>query len=66
MSALADGLVAGSMWFLADGEHGGDQVIQRPGQVVLGDQDTLLTDAKMVDRAPRNRPVGRRGSQGAR
>jgi hypothetical protein len=64
-SALAGGLVAGSVWCLADGEHGGDQVIQRPGQVVLGDQDTLLTDAKMVDLAPRNRPVGRRGSQGA-
>jgi hypothetical protein len=43
----------------------GDQVIQRPGQVVLGGQDTLFTDAKMEDRAPRNRPVGRRGSQGA-
>jgi hypothetical protein len=40
------------MWRLADGEHGGDQVIQRPEQVVLGDQDTLLTDAKMVDRTP--------------
>src|SRR5262249_7266983 len=51
-SALANGLVADSKWCLADGEHGGDQVIQRPGQVVLGDQDTLLTDAKMVDRTP--------------
>jgi hypothetical protein len=36
-SALADRLVIGSMRRLADGEHGGDQVIQRSGQVVLGD-----------------------------
>ena len=55
----------GSMWRLADGKHGGDQVIQRPGQVVPGDQDHLVIDAKMIDRPSRNRAVGRRGSQGA-
>ena len=53
------------MWRLAEGEYGGDQIVQRPGQVVLGDQDSLLIDAKMVDRAPRNRAVERQGSQGA-
>jgi hypothetical protein len=51
---------------LADGEHGGDQVVQRPGQVVLGDQDNLVFDAKMVDRTPRNRAVGRGGAARAR
>jgi hypothetical protein len=35
-------LVSGSTWWLADGEHGGNQVVQRPGQVVLGDQAVLL------------------------
>jgi hypothetical protein len=40
------------MWRLADGEHGGDQVGQRPGQVMLGDQDNLVIDAKMVVRTP--------------
>jgi hypothetical protein len=63
-SALADRAVIGSMWHLADGEHGGDQVIQRPGQVVLSDQDNLVIDSKMVDRPTRNRVVGRRDSQG--
>jgi hypothetical protein len=47
-------------------QHGGDQVVQRPGQVVSADQDDPLTGAKMVNRTPRNRAVGRRGSQGAR
>ena len=56
--------VIGSMRRLADGEHGGDQVIQRPGQVMLSDQDNLVIDAKVVDRPSRNRVVGRRGSQG--
>jgi hypothetical protein len=51
------------MWRLADGEHGGDQVIQRPGQVVLSDQDNLVIDAKMVDRPSRNRVVGRRAAR---
>jgi hypothetical protein len=49
----------------ADGEHDGDQVVQRPGQVALGGQGNLLIDAKMIDRRPRNRAVERRGSQGA-
>ena len=62
---LVGGLVADSMWRLAEGEYGGDQIVQRPGQVVLGDQDSLLIDAKMVDRASRNRAVERQGSQGA-
>jgi hypothetical protein len=53
------------MWRLADGEDGGDQVIQRPGQVVLSGQDNLVIDAKMVDRPSRNRVVGRWGCQGA-
>jgi hypothetical protein len=53
------------MWRLANGEHGGDQVIQRPGQVVLSDEDNPVIDAKMVDRPSRNRVVGRWGSQGA-
>jgi hypothetical protein len=52
------------MWRLADGEDGGDQVIQRPGQVVLSGQDNLVIDAKMVDRPSRNRVVGRWGCQG--
>jgi len=47
------------------GRAGGHQVVQRPGQVMLGDQHNLLIDAKMVDRIPRNRPVERRASQGA-
>ena len=64
-STLADALFTGSIWRFADGEYGGDQVVQRPGQVVLGDQHNLLIDAKMVDRTPRDRLVGRRGSQGA-
>ena len=51
-SALADALFTGSLWRLADGEYDGNQVIQRPGQVGLGDQDDLLIDAKMVDRTP--------------
>ena len=62
--AFAIGVVAGSIWRLADGEHGGDQVIQRPGQVVLSDQDNPVIDAKMVNRPSRNRVVGRRDSQG--
>ena len=45
-------LVTGSTWWLADGEHGGNQVVPRPGQVVLGDQDNPVIDAKMVDRPP--------------
>jgi hypothetical protein len=65
-SALAGWLVTGSRWRLADGKHGGDQVIQRPGQVVSGAQDNPLTGAKMVNRTPRDRAVGRTGSQGAR
>ena len=65
-STLADALFTGSIWRFADGEHGSDQVGQRPRQVVLGDQDNLLIHAEMVDRIPRNRAVGRRGSQGAR
>jgi hypothetical protein len=52
------------MWRLADGQHGNDQVVQRPGQVVLGDQDNLVIGAKMVDRPSRNRALGLRGSQG--
>ena len=40
------------MWRLADSQHGSDQVVQRPGQVLLGDQDNLVIDAKMVDRPP--------------
>jgi hypothetical protein len=59
-------LVTGSRWCLAEGKYRGDQVIQRPGQVVSGDQDNPLTGAKMVNRTPRNRAVRRRGSQGAR
>ena len=38
------------MWRLADSQHGSDQVGQRTGQVLLGDQDNLVIDAKMVDR----------------
>jgi hypothetical protein len=52
------------MWRLADGEYGGDQIVQRPGQVVLGDRDSLLIDAKMVDRVRRNRAVERQSSPG--
>jgi hypothetical protein len=46
------------MWRLADGEHGGDQVIKRPGQVVLSDQGNPVIDAKMVNRPSRNRVYG--------
>ena len=59
------GPVTRSMRRPADGEHGGDQLVQRPGQVALGGQDNLLIDAKMADRRPRSRAVERRGSQGA-
>ena len=65
-STLADALFTGSIWRFADGEYGGDQVVQRPGQVVLGDQDNLVIDAKMVDRPSRNRAIERQGSQGTR
>ena len=58
---LAGWLATGSMWRLADGQHGSDQVVQRPGQVLLGDQDNLVIDAKMADRPSRNRAVGRQG-----
>lgn len=51
---------------LADGQHGGNQVVQRLGQVVLGDQDNLVINAKMVDRPSGNRTVGRHGGQGTR
>ena len=54
----------GSMWRLADSQHGGDQIVQRPGQVLLGDQDNLVIDAKMADRPFRNRTVRRQGGQG--
>jgi hypothetical protein len=36
-SARAGWLVTGSRWRLAEGKHGGDQLVQRPGQVVSGD-----------------------------
>src|SRR5271170_2969351 len=53
-----------SMWRLADSQHGSDQVVQRPGQVLLGNQDNLVIDAKMADRPSRNREVGRQSGQG--
>ena len=49
----------------ADSQHGGDQVVQRPGQVLPGDQDNLVIDAKMVNRPSRNRAVGRQGGRAA-
>ena len=55
----------GSIRRLADGQHGSDQVVKWPGQVLLGDQDNLVIDVKMVDRTSRNRAVGRHGGQGA-
>jgi hypothetical protein len=55
----------GSMQRLAEGERGGDPVVQRPRQVVFGDRHNVLIDTMMVDRIPRNRPVERRASQGA-
>jgi hypothetical protein len=54
------------MWRLADGQHGGNQVVQRPGQVVPGDQGNLVINAKMADRPSGNRTVGRHGGQGTR
>jgi hypothetical protein len=36
-SALAGWAATGSMWRLADGQHGSNQVVQRPEQVLLGD-----------------------------
>ena len=51
-SAPAGWLVTGSRWRLAEGKHGGDQLVQRPGQVVSGDQDNPLTGAKMVNQTP--------------
>ena len=50
---------------LAPGEHRGDQVQQRPVEVVVGDQDIPVIQAQMVDRGAGDRPVGRWGSQGA-
>jgi hypothetical protein len=35
------------MWRLADSQHGSDQVVQWPGQVLLGYQDNLVIDTKM-------------------
>ena len=61
---LAGWPARGSMWRLAEGQHGSDQVVQRPGQVVPGDQGNLVTDAKMADRPTWNRAVGRQGGQG--
>lgn len=52
------------MWRLADGQHGRDQIVQRPVQVVLGDQGNLVIDAKMVDGPSRNRAVGRQSGPG--
>ena len=52
------------MWRLADSQHGSDQVVQRPGQVLPGDQDNLVIDAKMADRPSPNRAVGRQDGQG--
>ena len=37
------------MWRLADSQHGSDQVVQWPGQVLPGDQDNLVIDAEMVE-----------------
>jgi hypothetical protein len=51
-SALAGWAATGSMWRLADSQHGSDQIVQRPGQVLLGDQDNLVIDAKMAERPP--------------
>src|SRR5258705_1138504 len=42
--------------------HGGDQLVQRPRQVLFGDPDTPPTRAKIVNRTPGNRAVGPRGS----
>jgi hypothetical protein len=44
-------------------KQGGDQLVQRPGQVVSGDQDNLLTGAEMVNRAAGYRVVGRRAAR---
>src|SRR5271154_157837 len=63
-SALAGWAASGSMWRLADSQHGSDQVGQRPGQVLLGDQDNPVIGAKMADRPSRNRAVGRPRGQG--
>jgi hypothetical protein len=65
-STLAGWPATGSMCRLADGQHGSDQIVQRPGQVVLGDQGNLVINAKMADRPSRNRTVGRHGGQGTR
>jgi hypothetical protein len=65
-SALAGWAATGSMWRLADSQHGSDQIVQRPGQVLPGDQDNLVIDAKMADRPSRNRAVGRQGGRAAR
>ena len=54
------------MWRLADSQHGSDQVVQRPGQVLPGDQDNLVIDVKMADRPSRNRAAGRQGGRAAR
>ena len=62
-SALDGWAATGSVRRLADSQHDSDQVVQRPGQVLLGDQDNLVIDAKMADRPSRNRAVRRRGGQ---
>ena len=43
------------MWRLPDRQHGSDQVVQRPRQVVLGDHGNLVIDAKVIDRLSRDR-----------
>jgi hypothetical protein len=39
------------LWRFAPGEHHAYQVEQRPGEVMLGDQNLPITHAEMVDRA---------------
>ena len=58
------GLATGSRWHLADGEHGGDQVVQRARQVVPGGQHNLLIgreDGRPGPPEPGGRAAGQPG-----
>jgi hypothetical protein len=52
-------------YLIARRQHHGDQVPQRPVQVVLADLDQVIAHAEVVHGNPGDRAVGRRARQGA-
>jgi len=59
------GRAPGPLHRLAQSEHRGHQIQQRPAEVMVGDEEVPVIQAEMIDGVARNRPVGHRGSQGA-